>query len=117
MEVQQLELVLQLLSLRCRSAALEEALAVADPGSAAGPRQAVGKLAGVSLQCQGAIAGGSVYSRPFGRPWRHVRATPCSPHCVGCLCCSPPVAVLWAFLAPVACLCLDGAMLVHCMSS
>lgn len=67
-EVQQLELSLQLLSLRFRSAALEEALAVADPGSAACPRQAVGKLAGVSLQCQGAIAGGSVYSRPFGRP-------------------------------------------------
>jgi hypothetical protein len=67
-ELQQLELSLQLLSLRLRSAALEEALAVASPGSAACPRQAAGKLAGASLQCQGAIAGGSVYSRPYGRP-------------------------------------------------
>jgi hypothetical protein len=67
-EVQQLELSLQLLSLQLRSAALEEALAVAFPGSAACPRRAVGKLAGVSLQCQGAVAGGSVYSRPYGRP-------------------------------------------------
>jgi len=67
-EVQQLKLSLQLLSLQFRSAALEEALAVASPGSAACPRQAAGKLAGASLQCQGAIAGGSVYSRPSGRP-------------------------------------------------
>jgi hypothetical protein len=67
-EVQQLELSLQLLALRFRSAALEEALAVASPGSAECSRQAAGRLAGANLQCQGAIAGGSVYSRPYGRP-------------------------------------------------
>jgi hypothetical protein len=67
-EVQQLEHSLQLFSLQFRSAALEEALAVASLGAAGCPRQAAGKLAGASLQCQGAIASGSVYSHPSGWP-------------------------------------------------
>lgn len=70
------------------------------------------------MQCQGAIASGSVYLpvRLGGRSATSVLPL-CSPHCAGCLCCSPLVAVLWDFLAPVACLCLGGAMLMQCMSS
>lgn len=83
---------------------------------------APGRLLASWLESAGSVrAPSQVAVSTFPSIWAAVALRQCCPlpvlYCAGCLCCSPLMAVLWDFLASVACLCLGGAMLVHCMSS